>query len=377
MSVGFAGVFAPLAVQLAFLPVWFEHVGFTSGQIGLLLGLPLLVRVLTTPPLLALADRVPDRKAYFAACAAAAFATSIGYFAFASFGPLLIVTILVAVATAVAIPLADAIALSGVRRLAVEYGTMRLWGSVAFVAITLGVGWVVERTGVGFVPFAVAGTLLVTLGCGLYLPSAPRLEGHRPATELLGDRTLLLALAAGAMANAAHALFYGFSSIHWTGLGFSATTIGLLWGLGVAAEVALFALAVPLLPGVRPLQLVAVGCAVGIVRWAMFTVDGGVVWFASNALLHGATFGAVLLGVQRLIAERVDDARQGSAQALASAMMAPATAVVTLVSGWLYGALGGDAFWIMAAFAAAGLSLVLLAFQPQSAGEGGETSDPE
>ena len=378
VGIAFAGVFAPLALQLAFVPVWFEHVGFSAAQIGLLLGVPMVARMVTTPPLLALADGL-ERTRYFALWAALALLASLGYLVSTAFAVALLVSIVLSSATALAVPLVDAIALSGVRRHGLDYGRVRLWGSVSFVAVTLGAGWLVERAGAAVVPFALVVALLATMLCGLALPRVP--IASRPPRVMAGlarDRTLLLGIAAAAAGNAAHGVFYGFSSIHWAGLGFSGTAIGLLWGLGVVAEIALFALAPRVLPRATPLGLVSAGCAVGVVRWSLFTVEGGVAWFAINSVLHGATFGAVLLGLQRLIAARVDDARQGGAQALSHLVLAPAMAAITLASGWLYGAFGAGAFWPMAALCAVGVVLcVLAARQPQSAGSGGDTSEPE
>lgn len=378
VAVGFAGVFAPLAVQLAFLPVWLEHVGLSPERIGLVLGVPIALRILVTPPLLAFADRVGDRARFYVLCATMAFVASLGYLAPPSFGLVLTVSAVLSVASALAIPLSDAIALSGVRRHGLDYGAMRLWGSVAFIAATVAAGWWLGRAGPDGVPPALCLAYLVTVLTGLALPRAaparPRARGGR----VRGDRVLVLGMAAAALVVGSQAAFYGFSSIHWASLGFSGTAIGLLWGTGVVAEVALFALAPRLLPRATPLGLLAAGALVGALRWGLFTVPGGVAWYALNSLMHAGSFGAAHLGVQRLIGARVDDARQGAAQGLAFAMSAPVMAAATFASGWLYGRVGVGAFWAMSAMCAGGLAFAVLASrQPQSAGEGGETSEPE
>ena len=69
VALAYAGVFMPLAVQLAFLPVWLEHVGLSPERIGLVLGVPIALRILVTPPLLAFADRVGDRARFYVLCA--------------------------------------------------------------------------------------------------------------------------------------------------------------------------------------------------------------------------------------------------------------------------------------------------------------------
>lgn len=376
-SVGMAGVFLPLAVQLAFLPVWLEDIGFSADQIGVLLGAPIAVRVVTTPPLVALADRVGDRRLLFVAFALAAFIASLGLLVATSFAAVLAISIVISVTTAVAIPLADAIALSGVRRLRLDYGTMRLWGSVAFIAGTVLAGWWLARAGPSGVPAALALALLITVLAGLALPrSKPRARNVTGTSRLRADRVLVLASASAALTIGSQAMFYGFGSIHWTALGFSGPTVGALWGIGVLSEIALFALAPRMLPSLTPVALLAAGATLGIVRWAMFPFGETVAFYVVNSVLHAGSFGAAHLGIQRLIGVRVPDARQGAAQGLAFAVSGPTMAVATFASGALYGVFGVSAFLAMAAMCVAGLALALAAAQPQRVGEGGETIEP-
>ena len=381
-AIGFAGVFLPLAVQLAFLPLWLNELGFSPAQIGVLFAVPLAAKIVTTPLLLAWADRFGDRATLHRLMAGAAVVAAAGFLFAESFAAVLAISLALTIASGAAPPLVDAITLTGVRRLGFDYGSVRLWGSLAFVTGTLAAGALVASAGPAIVPAALIGTYAVMLATAFMLPRGARKGGGLPnapasvAPSVMEDRTLVLAAAATALIGSSHAMFYVFSTIHWTGLGFSGTTIGTLWSIGVLAEVALFALAPTLLPRVSPISLLTAGGIAGIVRWTMFTVDGGVAFFAVNSLLHAGTFAATHLGLQRLIAERVDDGRQGAAQALSSAFSGPAVAAATFGAGWLYGWLGADAFVAMAAMCAAGLVLAILA-QPQRAASGGDTIEPE
>ena len=382
MSLGYAGVFAPLAVQLAFVPLWFEHVGFSPEAIGLLLGVPLLVRTLTTPPLAALADRVDDRARLYVAVALAALLLSVGYLVGTGFAWVLAISIGIAIAMAMAVPLSDAIALSGVRRYAVSYGPIRLWGSVAFIGATFAAGWLVDWRGAAVVPLVLTACLAATVATGMRLPrvAIDRMPSSAPP---LRDPALLCAFAASALVVGSQATYYGFSSIHWSRLGFSANAIALLWSLGVVAEIVLFAVADRLLGRPRPVLLIAAGAIVGAVRWATFTWEGGIGFYALNSLMHAGSFAAAHLGLQQLIAQRVDDRRQGAAQGVAYAFSGPTMALATLAAGWLYAAHAVHAFWAAAAMCVAALPLLALAVrsdraaQPQRSREGGETIEPE
>ena len=59
----------------------------------------------------------------------------------------------------------------------------------------------------------------------------------------LRQPAFLAIAAAASLIQASHAVYYGFSTLDWTAKGFDGVTIGVLWALGVVAEIVLFAFA--------------------------------------------------------------------------------------------------------------------------------------
>src|SRR3546814_7791437 len=69
-----------------------------------------------------------------------------------------------------------------------------------------------------------------------------RVETRRPwswaaAGRMVADRRFLAFVAAAGSAQASHSVFYGFGTIAWRRIGFDDTVIGMLWTLGVVAEI--------------------------------------------------------------------------------------------------------------------------------------------
>ena len=358
VSVGFAGTFAPLAVQLAFMPVWLAHVGFAPDQIGLLLGVALAGRVILVPLLVAWSDRFASRRTPFIAYAGTALVGG-ALLLLPNHAAIAAGVMLVLIAGAAIIPLVDAISLSGVVRFGLRFGRMRLWGSVAFIAVTLASGWLVERFGIAATSVLIFLTVALSVGAGFALPTeaTTRPAGHRDTKGILADRTLVFGLTCGSLTVASHATFYAFGSIYWVEIGFEGGPVAWFWAIGVVAEVALLAIV-----GKRfappSVVLLSIGAVGGIVRWTMFTIEGGTVYFVVNSLLHAATFAAAYLGTQQLIAERVPVASHGSAQAFTQWVSGPASALLTLGSGWLYARYGNGAFLLPAVLC--GISLLFL-----------------
>src|SRR6185295_7591486 len=127
----FAGYFVFGGVSVPFFPVWLQARGLSEVEIANCVAIPAIVRVLLTP----LAGR-------FAAIAFTLPAMAIFLLAWRAEGylPLLLITGASFTLWALALPVAEALALTGVRRFGVDYGRMRLGGSVAFSITNVGSG---------------------------------------------------------------------------------------------------------------------------------------------------------------------------------------------------------------------------------------------
>src|SRR5262245_40319934 len=167
--------------------------------------------------------------------------------------------------------------------------------------------------------------------------------------------------AAGSLTQASHAVYYAFATLDWSAKGYGGTTIGLLWALGVVAEIVLFALSARLPPSIGPASLILIGAAGAVLRWTATAFDPPLVLLAPLQLLHALSFGATHLGTMmhltRSAPERGRAAAQGHIATANTLMMAAATAL----AGVLYGVSAGHAYAAMAALAAAGGACALAA----------------
>src|SRR6266571_6502046 len=72
LALFYAALFNALGVQLPFLPLWLAAKGLDAGAIGVVLALPMVVRVIVIPLAARGADRYDALRAVIAATAAAA-----------------------------------------------------------------------------------------------------------------------------------------------------------------------------------------------------------------------------------------------------------------------------------------------------------------
>jgi MFS transporter, PPP family, 3-phenylpropionic acid transporter len=360
LAVFWAALFIGLGVYQSFFPLWLEAKGLTASEIGLVLAAPMVVRLLTVRPLSAMADRSGRLdRALFLLCGAGALGIAVGTVV-DGFWAILILNALVAVAWGPTVPVTDAYALAGLSARRIAYGPIRLWASVAFMLAGLAVGAVLDRISPLWIVWILAGSFAFAALCALLLRAetgrvAARDRHAGPSTQAgLLTRTGLFAMLAAALAQAAHALLYGFGTLHWTGQGHSATFVGTLWSIGVIAEVVLFALSGRFVGRVDPLVLIGLGGAAGVLRYLVLAADPGAAILAIQQVLHALTFGATHLGLVGFVSRMAPPDRQAEAQGLAATFGVAVMAVATALSGPLYARMGGDGFLAMAVLAGLG-----------------------
>jgi PPP family 3-phenylpropionic acid transporter len=364
----YAAYFIVAGISQPFLPVWLKTKGLDPGAIGLVLAAPMLLRILTIP----LATRAADRRdALRGAIILASCFTVVG---FALMGlaegatAILIAYVLASVAYTPLMPLAETYAFKGLMARGHAYGPVRLWGSATFILGNLAAGYALEiisaRHIIWMIVVACFGTALASF---TLMPLSAAETAHNETASLrrslLRDPAFIAVLAAASLIQASHAVFYGFSAVQWRGAGLEGTTIAALWGLGVAAEIVLFAVSARLSPFFSPTVLLMIGALGGVLRWTGMALDPPVMALPWLQTLHALTFGATHLGAIGFVARHAPAGQSATAQGY----LAIATGVVMAgamgISGVLYERFGSLAYSAMALAAVAGGACAVVAYR--------------
>ncbi|MDX2306859.1 MAG: MFS transporter [Hyphomicrobium sp.] len=357
----YGALFLVYGVHVPFLPIWLDAQGLTPEEVALITSVPFLVRLVVTPSTALLADSLRNHRIVIVVLA------WLGLFAVAGLGTMtefwgfMLLSVPFALATMSVMPLLETIAIQGVKRYGLDYGRMRLWGSLTFIAIGLLGGRAIDTFGPEAAYWLLAGTTLVTAVAAHFLPSmeagaSPPVRTVRPSDllgpevrRLIASRVFLAFLVATSFCQAAHAMFYTFGSLHWQSQGISAAATGGLWSIGVMAEVLLFAVAGRRLKDFRPETLMVVGAAASVFRWIAMGFDPPFEALVLLQILHALTYGAIHLGAIQFIARVAPEGLQGTIQALyATFAIGAMLGLTTMASGPLYQAFKGQAYFAMA-----------------------------
>ena len=362
----YAAYFLFGGIQLPFFPLWLEAKGLDARTIGLVMAMPMLVRLLVMPVAGHLADRFGALKASIViASVGGTLAMAVVGFAEGGFA------ILVAYAIAAAffsptLAITDAYALNGLRPRQQAYGPVRLWGSVAFIAGNVGAGSLLAVIAPAQVIWLIVAALLLSTFAAVALvpldaPAVASPEAAPPAERVWRNPAFLAVAAAASLVQGSHALYYGFSVLDWRAAGFDGLTIGLLWGLGVAAEIVLFAFSARLPSALGPTVLLIVGAAGGLVRWTAMAFEPPLVLLPALQVLHALSFGATHLGAMGFLSRAVPPGLAATAQGIVATGAGLVMAAATGASGLLYAVSGSAAYLAMAAMTLVGLVCALAA----------------
>lgn len=371
-AVGFCVPMFAAGVMLPFVPVWLHDLGFSEGEVAMVLAVPMIAKVLVAPAAAVFADRLEERSNVLIWSAGLSVLLTMLLVSVDGFWAVLLLYRLLQAVFSPYVPVVESVLMTGVRRWGYDYGSMRLWGSLGFVAATLFAGWMIGQRGADAIPMLILGGFVLALASAFVVPRMGNARRKRGASEVVGTRGgglpapdgslaqlhLQMMLIGACLVQASHAMLFAFSSIYWQQLGFSGTAVGLIWSGGVVAEVMVFAFSGRLLRLLGPWTMIRVGCAFAVCRWLLFPLPLGLAGYLGLQLTHALTFAFVHIGIQQRIVESVGEAQEASAQGNYFFYNGAFMALCTLACGPLYRQFGQNAYFFMAALAAVGLLVV-------------------
>ncbi len=363
LGLHFFSLFLVLGIYGPYWPLWLADRGLGPDAIGWILGSGILAKLIVAPQVAAYADKRGIRRGPLlvsALCSALVFAAFPGVDGAVA---LTLVTLLFFACWGPAIPLTDSLTLLVRDRQPLDYGRVRLWGSLSFMAGTVGVGFLLETEPVAIVHWTILGALGLAVVSAALLPrmALPKASvASRPFRDVAAIPGLLILILAAAAIQGSHALYYGFSVLHWQGAGLSEGTVGLLWAEGVIVEVILFAFSGLVVAKVGAERMILLGGLAAALRWALTAETTSLENLVILQALHALSFGATHLGIIQVISERAPPELSASAQSLNAIMLGLVLAGGSIASGKAYGLWQGDAFYGMAALSVLGVVACLL-----------------
>lgn len=257
------------------------------------------------------------------------------------------------------LPQFEVITLQHLRHNTQRYSRIRLWGSIGFIVAVVGLGWYFEHHSVANLPVVVALCMATIIVAAMQVAQP---DGERRSAGSF--RAFLLQLRNGTvlgffvlcfLMQLSHGPYYTFYSIFLQDEGYSKTQIGMLWAVGVVAEIGVFWVMHQIISNFSVRSLAIFCLLAGALRWWLIGTFPDHSWVIVAAQLgHAATFGIFHALAIHLIHRFFSVEASGQGQAFYSAFCyGVGNALGAYWSGIIVDAWGGS----MAYYGASGLLL--------------------
>ena len=356
----YAGLFGTYA------PLWFQSLGFSTLAIGALASMQSATRLFSPYAWGWLADHTGKRTLLLRIAVGLALASAAAYLISTAHAWVAAVTLALFICTAGVIPISEAALAHLVSRggdLDVgRYGRVRVWGSIGFIVAVVCSGVLLQWLGVASFPLFTILLLSLLLVAALRLPSVVE-PGHDSeaapgALAVLREPIVAWFFAGTFFTVLAHTSLYAFFSLYLVSIGYSKSAVGLIWAVGVMAEVAWFWFQGRWLTRLSMHGWLVLAALVSVLRFAVIAA------FGANAVVlviaqcsHAVTFAAQHSSCIGVINRHFPGRLRGRGQALYTVLGYGASGVVGGVAG---GALS-EAFGFAAVFWAASGAAALAA----------------
>jgi PPP family 3-phenylpropionic acid transporter len=329
----FVGLFVP------YWGIYLTSLSFSALQIGALLSLFQISRIFAPNFLGWIADRSGEYIKWIKISSFFGFILFIGIFWANSFLSIFLIMMAMSIFTSSTLPLAESLTLAHLKanKADSKYSHIRLWGSIGFIVAAILLGIMIDSIGEKSLIYALLLTQLVIFLLAFILPTKKVIflpKKKRSIWPILKKREVVVLLLSCALMVSSHGLLYNFYSIFLEQQGYSGTTIGLLWAVGVIFEIIIFLLMPRILNKFTLKAVLLISLGFAVIRFFLIGayVDSMILLFIAQ-VMHAATFGSFHVASIQLIAHFFYNEHQARGQSLYNS--------ITYGVGGAIGGLGG------------------------------------
>lgn len=350
--------FALLGATAPYMALYFSHLGFSAARIGELIAIPMLMRCVAPNVWGWLGDYTGRRLTivrFGALCGLAFFSLIL---VDTSYAWVAMVMALYAFFWHAVLPQFEVITLTHLQGQTSRYSQIRLWGSIGFILSVVVLGRMLEWFSLDHYPQLLLVILIGIVASSWWVPNA---QPVAPGVRVAGDGFLRQLIRPGVLAfyvsvaliQLSHGPYNTFLTLHLEHLGYTRGMIGLLWALGVIAEVLMFMLMSRVLQRFSVRQVLMTSFVIAALRWLLLgnLADHLAILIVAQ-LMHAATFGSFHASAVHFVQRSFGPRQQGQGQALYAALSGTGGAMGALYAGYSWNALGASWTFAIASLAA-------------------------
>ncbi|WP_265610284.1 MFS transporter [Alteromonas sp. ASW11-130] len=288
--------FGQLGVLVPYLGIFLDGRGYSSAQIGELFAIITLARILGPSLWANISDKSGKTlRVLQLGCVLTVISFATIFWQDTFWGLAFSFGMMMMFWTAV-LPQLEVITMQTVKAAGSSYGSVRLWGSIGFILLTITVGKALDYFTTDIPIYASMLTLTALMFSTFFLAQPARIESAEEQSgdfwKIIKHPAFVVFILSATLLQVSFGTYYGFFTLYLRDLGYSGQQTGLLIALGVVAEVIIFIYAKNLLNRYSVRSLLIICGVLTALRWYALGAWGNsdaVVMFSQ--LLHAFSFG--------------------------------------------------------------------------------------
>ena len=312
--------YAANAVWQGYMSLFYRHLGFAEGRIGLISAVTAFCALLVQPLWGKLGDGSSKTKRLLSLLALLSAAAILPALLKGDFYWQLMFAALFYVFYCALLPMGDAILLDALNREKLPFGPYRLAGAVSFALSGAVFGWILNRSGAKSVVPASAALLLLAAVTAWFLPEKERKPRQkRDFRSLLKNRELMCMLAFMVPVQMTVGFFYTFFAPYFFTLpGANSTLLGIGYALATLGEIPYLLLSDKIYDKFGAAKPMCVSALVLAAKWLLTGFSKNAYLAAAGQLLHGGGFIVMTVSMAKYISGHADGNLRTSGQMLLS-----------------------------------------------------------
>ncbi|MBU2894525.1 MFS transporter [Colwellia sp. D2M02] len=376
LSLSYFFYFSLLGLVSTFLSVFLDGKGFTSREIGEILAIFTVTKIIAPSLWSMLADKTGQQILIIRVGALLALLCFSSLFWLSTYGTIALALASFSLFWTAILPQLEVHTLTKLRKNAKIYARVRLWGSIGFIVLA-----VITGHAIGYFSnqaFVILGALmlLALFICTLALNNNKRKRVNSESSELMNvaiwnkiiNANFIVFFLAGVLLQMSFAPYYGFFALFLRELNYPDFSIGLFVSLGVIAEIVAFIYMGRIFKHCSLKLLLTFSLGVTALRWFLLPLIGANPYLlAITQLSHAASFAIYHSASMAFISNHFTQRQQSRGQGIyVGGVYGIGGATGAYITGilWLDGAGVNAAFAFAAACALLG-TLIMLRLKPK------------
>ncbi|WP_413381304.1 MFS transporter [Alkalihalobacillus sp. 1P02AB] len=352
-------------VIVSYLSVFYREEGLSGSEVGMLMAIGPFAMLLAQPVWGFLSDKYKTIRKILMIALIGLIVTASMYYMTSGFTQYLVVMFILFIFLSPVTALGDSLAQKTANYRSLNFGQIRMWGSIGFAFTSLVTGYLLTVIGVEHFVLPLVFMASLAFLCACFVSDVP---GSNKAVTIVHaiqsglNIRLGLFLFCILFISIPHRANDSYLGIYIVELGGPESMIGWAWFIGVVAEAFVFALSMRWFKDIEPMKLIIVAAFIFVIRWLLMSFFTNPWFVMPLQVLHGFSFGIVYITSLQYVSKMFPDHLQATGHVLfITTFFALSGIIGSLIGGAIIDLIGVSAmYFVMGISAFVGMVLFMV-----------------